>query len=269
MITLKRMLKCKRKHKRHRVFRFGLCAAFLCAVGAMISVSALKSRGLFFTTDFRKNEYPCRGAYITEDCGEINWEMFSHEPYDLVYIRAGQGGSKTDKMYEQNAMGAAKNGIPFGLVHEFDYGVSGIRQAKSFVKKLNNCMLLPVLDIRMGLIERILYPDDRNNAYEINAFADHICKEAGCGVILYCDEETYKRYDLERSGAIIWVEADCADNVCHGWKLLTYSEYGRSRAVKTGERFSLFTAGKNITKDKLFEMLAGEWIGRKNMNYQK
>lgn len=224
----------------------------------MLSVSALKSRGLYFTNDIRRIEYPCRGAYVTEKSGDINWTLFAHEPIDFVYIRASEGKAFEDKRYAYNVSGALQQGISLGLVHEFDYGVSGLSQAKRFSEKLRSGMLLPALDIRKGLLERILYDDDKEAAEEINAFVGYLRDNVGCGVLLMCDEDTYKRLGISSSGALVWAQAGSTDNYAESWTLLSYSDSGRSKAL-ANKSFTLLTAGYGISKEQLFRDLT-IWI---------
>lgn len=249
MITLKlKRLRSDSKRKKHRVLRLGLLASFICVLCAVISVSVLKSRGLYFTNDLRKSEYPCRGAYLTEDCGEINWQLFSREPIDFVYIRAGKGNAFDDKRYLYNTVNAAKYGIPTGLVHEFDYSKSGYSQAKKFAEKLCTGMLIPVLDIRKGLLERILYNDNEEAAAEINSFAAYIKEKVGCGIVLYCDSGVYKELNIEASGALVWAEDSSPENYSRSWTLLSYNGYGSSNALRSPKKnFTLVTAAKGVT----------------------
>lgn len=249
MMTLKqKRLKSDRRRKKHRALRFGLGASFVCVLCAVISVSVLKSRGLYFKNELRKSEYPCRGAYLTEECGEINWQLFSKEPLDFIYIRSGKGRFDDDSRFYYNAENAVKCGMPIGVVHDYDFSESGVSQAKAFAEKLWTGMLIPAIDIRRNLIERILYSDNKEIAAEINAFAAYIKEKIGCSIILYCDREVYNDLNVETSGAAVWAEDVSPVNYSRSWVLLSFNDHAGSKAMRSSKsKYTSVTAAKGVT----------------------
>lgn len=81
-----------------------------------------------------------RGIDISEWQGNINFKEVKKAGIDVVYIRAGQGFSYKDSMFERNYEEAKKNGFKIGVYHYVTARSVGDAklQAKFFVSLISN-----------------------------------------------------------------------------------------------------------------------------------
>ncbi len=238
------------------MLRRAFCAAFISVAAAAASLFVLKSRGLLFETRPDRFEYPCRGAYISERSGAVNWNSLPKENIDFCYIRASRGIAFADRRAEYDMKGAQSSGLPFGAVHDLDPAADGKAQADNFLSVTGDLegQLIPALDIRLSLGERLRSGDKYKLARIITDFAGRIKEREGCGVVLLCDSYVWKLLSLENSGALIWAEDS---GFCEEPLLLSYSDCARSPSMKDeGAVYTALTAGKHITSQEFVRRFA-------------
>lgn len=235
------------KHKRrHRTLHRLFCAAFVCAVSAAVSLYVLKVRGLFFEDSPDKFSYPCRGIYVTEKTGEIDWAAMPGDSIDFCYIRLTRGIAFADCRGAVNRTGALKSGLLVGYVHDFDFSADGKLQADNFLNSAGELKgrLLPAVDIRMSFYEKLVHRDISECAKRINAFAARIKEVCGCGAVLLCDKDSYETFNVGDSVALAWAEGSVDDCYADDWSILSYSETGRSAAfADSSARCTMLTGG--------------------------
>ncbi|MBR6045902.1 MAG: hypothetical protein IKP47_09740 [Ruminococcus sp.] len=214
----------------------------------------LRSRGLLFDDPPPLNLYPCRGAYVSEECGSINWEKFNEKYISFVYIRAGKGISFTDKQLEDNLKGALKSGLPFGFVFDLSFSADGLRQADAFLEATGDMTgrLAPVIDIRMSLIERLLYNDKRRTLKILSELRTALKRRCGCDPVIMTDERSYSELAEAVKGCPILGVDDDVSAFGGEWYMLAYSPDGRSEGLEDiTKRYTMMTAYKGCTLDKL------------------
>lgn len=247
--------KNRTKKKQHRSLRWVFRAALVCLAFAAVSFAVLKSKAMIFDKYPDLSEYPCRGAYVTEKTGKINWKAIKSGNISFCYIRATSGAYYSDKNLVSNLKGSSIANIPVGLVHDFDFFCGGELQAENYLRKLGEASgrLIPAVDITMTVYERIRCTDLPGIGAELNRFVDRIKDSIGVGAVLMCDKYVYEALDLERSGALIWAvdEGDCA--FTDKWTLFSFSDNGRSAAFADKDaRCVMVSAAKNISKDMFY-----------------
>ncbi len=106
---------------------------------------------------YGSTKYPdgdVRGIDISHYQKHIKWNQLStitiqNSPIDFVFIKATEGNSDLDSLFDKNFQSAKKQHITRGAYHFFTTRSSGLDQAKHFCKtvKLESGDLPPVLDI--------------------------------------------------------------------------------------------------------------------------
>lgn len=114
-------------------------AAILLVVGQR----ALAPREANVEVDRRA--YPSRGIDISAHNGEVDFDKVSAAGIDFVYIKASEGGTWRDAMFERNYSLAREAGLHVGVYHFFRFDVPGWKQSVNLLNALASKPLdLPV-----------------------------------------------------------------------------------------------------------------------------
>ncbi len=223
------------------------CAAFVCAAAALLSVAVLRSRGLLPEPQPDRFGYPLRGAYVSERCGEIDWKLFSQGSSDFCYIRLTAGTAFADRLGKKNLGAALHSGLAAGAVHDIGFYQDGRAQADNFLSAVGEYrgLLIPALDIRMSLADRIRFRDSSRIKRTVAAFVGRLTEATGRGALLLCDEYSFKLLGLGQSGADIWAECSADDRFCESPVMISYSEGGRSSALREKDKTFTITAARS------------------------
>ncbi len=275
------MMRCcrkKKKHllvddsrkKRHRGLKLAVCAALLCLVCAAVSVYLLRERGILFDDAPPLNRYPCRGAYVTEKTGKINWGLFNEKYIDFVYIRSTAGAAYVDSRFYDNKKSCSSCGLPVGFVHDLDPKTDGREQALAYLRAVGSLdgKLLPILDIRRSFIEKITGVDARTISVKAKDFSDCIFSSFGCKTVLMLDKDTYDILKDRMNNFFIAVYGKNNDTAEFGWQLLAYGNNGRSSGIEDSRcRYISLCAGKDVKAEDFLQMFT---VKRKNiLNFTK
>ena len=232
------------------MLRRAFCAAFVSAASAAVSLFLLSQRGLLFASRPDRHEYPCTGVYVTGESGSISWKTFAAESWDICYVRVSSGTAFADRRGAYNLKGAAASGKLYGAVHDLDPALDGKAQADNFLSVTGTLagQLVPAVDIRLSLAERLRYRDEHELARRVNGFVQRIREREGCGAVLLSDGYVYEMLSLGESGALVWTDAGS----CPEPFLISYSENALLPGDK-GERAvcTLLSAGRNISRQEL------------------
>lgn len=141
-----------------------------------------------------KEEFPLRGIDISAHNGEIDFESLAREnPVDFVYVKATEGTDFLDRNYEQNILGASRQGIPTGAYHFFRFDTDGEMQALNFLSALRGrrFRLPPAIDI-----EEWGNPDGHATALIVNRLRDMVSymEHEGYAPMLYTNRDGYRRF---------------------------------------------------------------------------
>ena len=248
----------KKRNIRHRWLKAAFCAAFICAGLAFASVSVLRSKGLMFDSAPHISEYPCRGALLSENSGRINWDRFNESYISFVYIRASKGISFKDRQFENNRKGVVRSGLPYGFIHDFDFTSDGGMQAEAFLELIGDLtgQLVPVIDLRKNLFERLFCSDSRAVSERLSELIEKLSQAAGGRVMLWVDRDAYDEYQSLAGNCLILAEDSDTDAFCPDWTLLAYSDNGSSAGLADkGKYYTELSAGNNVTKQELEEQL--------------
>jgi lysozyme len=167
---------------------FSLVVAIICAI--------LLYNGIIWFNNPSQKDYPVRGIDVSSYQGIIDWKVLSQQNIDFVFIKATEGSSFKDKMFEYNWVNANKTKLQVGAYHFFSFDSSGITQAENFISTVpvEEGMLPPVIDFEF-YADKEKNPLAKDEALEILdeiivAFEMHY----GQRPIIYATKRSYTLY---------------------------------------------------------------------------
>ena len=95
---------------------------------------------------------PTYGIDISHHQGKIDWQKVNNwqgHRISFVYIKATEGATFIDHMYETNVKGAQENGFLIGSYHYFRTTSSPQKQFNNFIKVVDKDLqdLIPLIDV--------------------------------------------------------------------------------------------------------------------------
>lgn len=172
---------------------FCISAAFI----TFIIISAiLLYNGIIWFNNPSQEEYPVRGIDVSSHQGLIDWGVLSHQNIDFVFIKATEGSTFKDKMFDYNWKNASKTNLKVGAYHFFSFESSGITQAENFIRTVpvQRGMLPPVIDFEFyGDVEK--NPLTKEKTQEIlNDIISALELHYGQTPIIYATPKAYNSY---------------------------------------------------------------------------
>lgn len=131
-----------------------------------------------------------RGIDVSKYQGTINWTKVAKDStIKFVYVKATEGTSIQDPMYQTNIKGAKKAGLLVGSYHLYSSKTTAYQQMANFRKvvKKSDQDLAPVLDIEGHHTGR-LYMERVDKLLELME------KEYGVRPVIYTSEHLYKTH---------------------------------------------------------------------------
>lgn len=95
--------------------------------------------------DVDRTKYPARGIDISAHNGQIDFQKVIADSIEFVYIKASEGGTWRDAMFEQNYRAARDAGLLVGVYHFFRFDVPGWKQSVNVLNAVSGRHLdLPI-----------------------------------------------------------------------------------------------------------------------------
>ncbi|MBR1863349.1 MAG: hypothetical protein IJ806_04615 [Ruminococcus sp.] len=185
----------KKSRFRHWRRKLAVRILVISAVLMLINVGVLFFSGKLWFNEPRKRDYPIRGPVISEKEGRVDWEKFTSQNIQMVYVRATKSTAYVDERFQKNRSALEDMDIPAGFIHVFDLAMSGSDQAQHFIKsvgKLDN-WLLPVVDIEATGFYNVLPVEYDNVRKQLREFCDELIKEYGKAPVIKCDKKIYEK----------------------------------------------------------------------------
>ena len=140
--------------KKRRIAYFRIIGALLLLVlltAALISgITAYR----VFTGQLKLNipdpeKYPVSGVDVSRYQGNIQWDVIASQDIAFAFIKATEGSSYKDPMFDFNWEESRKNGIYAGAYHFFSFESSGVTQGQNFISAVGELSndLPPVVDL--------------------------------------------------------------------------------------------------------------------------
>lgn len=103
-----------------------------------VAIAAVVGRRIFGAkephVELDRAVYPVRGIDISAHNGHIDFSKVAADGIDFVYVKASEGATWRDAMFEQNIRAAADAGLATGAYHFFRFDVEGWRQSVNLLR---------------------------------------------------------------------------------------------------------------------------------------
>lgn len=188
-------MKKNQREKLHILF------IILLVLGGYLLYTYYADKGI----DIDKRQYPITGIDVSNHVGKIDFEKIKEQDIDFVYIKATEGKTFIDKSFQTNFRNAKKAGIPTSAYHFFRFNRTGKEQAANFLNTVpyNDVDLPLVVDVEEWGNTNV--DDVSRIVTEIKAFIREVEKVSRLGVIIYTNENGYKRFIENNFDNKIWI----------------------------------------------------------------
>lgn len=139
------------------------------------------------------------GIDVSHHQKTINWDTVKGQSVSFAYIKATEGSTFKDSLFESNYDHAKKAGVLVGAYHYFTFCSSARDQFRNFVENATavNGDLPPAIDVEfVGNCKKRPSIDLLHN--ELGYFLEKIQLEYGVTPLIYTTEDFYERYKLNR-----------------------------------------------------------------------
>lgn len=122
------------------IILIGITAIAICAVVGQRMLATREAN-----VNLNRELYPVRGIDISAHNGQIDFSKVIADSIDFVYIKASEGGTWRDALFEQNYRAATDAGLLVGIYHFFRFDVPGWKQSVNVLSALSGRHLdLPI-----------------------------------------------------------------------------------------------------------------------------
>ncbi len=197
----------KKKSLKIKLLIAFFATAALLAGGAFLGAH-LVTNGVILLNHPSKTAYPIRGVDVSRYQGHIDWPTLAGEGIDFAFIKATEGSSYRDPMFDINLSEARKTDLRVGGYHFFSFESAGATQAANFIAAMPKLesSLPPVIDLEYYGHFAASPPAVEQVRAELDAMIALLRDAYGTAPILYVTEDTYARYIAGRYADIpIWI----------------------------------------------------------------
>jgi lysozyme len=191
------------------------------------------------------NVYGIDLSYYQGD--QIEWDtlLYGNDlPIEFVFLKASEGITLQDKMFEEYSKELIKRNVCFGAYHYFVADISGSEQAKNFLNSISNVKVkLPyVIDIEK-------YTDRDVAIKNLNTFIQTINNEKDHEIMIYTNVSTY--YDLIVGNDLdhlpLWIASYRIDEpqLPKDFLFWQYTDRGRLKGINTKIDLNVFNGSYN------------------------
>ena len=166
------------------------------AVGAAVALLLLY-RGVIRFNYPSDERYPIEGVDVSHHQGKIDWRQLSGASVRFAYIKASEGATFRDSLFQNHWTGAQSVGIVPGAYHFFTLCRPAAQQATNYlaavVFKPSLHTLPPAVDLEFGgnCAGR---PSPAEFRQELETFLSAVEAAWGCRLVLYVTQEFYAAY---------------------------------------------------------------------------
>lgn len=199
-------------------------------------------------------EYPVRGIDLSHHNGKIDLTAIT-DSIDFIYLKASEGATWRDPMYDTYYSQAKDAGIPVGAYHFFNFTIDGRLQAENFLwhTRHHSLDLQPVIDVETHTQSSL--PDSK----VIDRLTDMITalRDAGYNPIIYTHRYGVERF-IEKLKITpkpkIWISSftdpPLPENV--DWIIWQYSNVGSMPGI-TGNVDLNVARNRNLSEDIIIQ----------------
>ncbi len=143
--------------------------------------------------EISREKYPVTGIDISAHNGVIDFDSIVSSGIDFVLIKASEGSSFRDPLFESNYQKAAQAGLKIGAYHFFRFDCDGWSQAENLLKVIAGKRIdLPiVIDIEeWGNMEKV---STKQITDQLQSMIGHL-EENGWKIMIYTNKNGYNRF---------------------------------------------------------------------------
>ena len=203
-------------------------------------IAALIYAGIIQLNRPSEEAYPVRGVDVSHYQGNIDWNKLEAQGVMFAFIKATEGSSHTDSMFQANWKNVAQTELRAGAYHFFSFESSGQTQAENFINTVSfiDNMLPPVVDVEpYGKYKSV--KDNPAVISEMQDWLDAVEAEYGMKPVIYTTEAYYNDFiAAEFQDYDIWIRSvykQPSDSV--QWTFWQYSNRMRLDGYDGEERF--------------------------------
>ncbi len=176
--------------------------------------------------------YEVKGIDVSSHNGEIDFEKVRKAGMEFVFIKASEGETFRDAMFERNFDEARRAGLAVGAYHFFRYDKQGIEQAVNLYHALNG--RIPELGVVIDL-------EDEGNPEGVDP--DVIIRNVeemidylnlrGLTVTFYTNKDGYNQFLRNAyAGHPLWICSFTQQPIDAEWRFWQYSHTGRVDGIQ-------------------------------------
>lgn len=231
-------------------------------VGAALVVAAL---AVMVYRHYRPNvnvdRYPIRGIDVSKHNGHIDWERVANQGVRFVYIKASEGATYRNPLFEEQYAGATRAGLKVGAYHFFRMNRSGAAQAEHFARTIGKRRFdMPiVIDVEESRDNQGV---QRDSVVEQLKLMASTLENKGHQVMLYTNGNGYRSFYQGRLDQYdLWLSAFKApERIAYiGHRIQQYSHWGSLDGVEGDVDLNVFVGSERQWQ---------QWLDQVNVNTQ-
>lgn len=167
----------------------------------------------FFITESGEdpdNPYPVKGIDVSAHQEHVDWKGLEDEGIRFAFIKATEGTTFVDSLFEYNWKHAHRTSMKVGAYHFLSYTTPGKTQAENYIETVNKKwgMLPPVVDVEF-YGEYLDAPPTKNEMYAIlDVVLEELEEEYNRVPIIYTNLHIYNKYIAGRYDKYpIWISS--------------------------------------------------------------
>ncbi|MCH5236370.1 MAG: hypothetical protein J1E95_01050 [Muribaculaceae bacterium] len=223
-----------------------LAAIVFCVVVCVLVLSAIWAYRQFISTPpyVDPEKYPIKGIDISRHNGKIDFEKVKDDGIEFVFIKASEGETHIDSLFNHNFENARLAGLKVGAYHFFRFDKDGVQQAVNFLSMVGSRRtdLGLVVDVeKTGNPTDISAEEVRKN---LSAMVDYM-NLLGHRVMIYTNYEGYYEYISEiLPGYPLWICRFRENPINAEWTFWQFDHHGKVNGIKGDVDLNVFCGKK-------------------------
>lgn len=222
-----------------RIFRprpardVAVAIVFICVI-CLLVFSAIRAYRYYISSPpyVDETKYPVRGIDVSRHNGKIDFEKVADAGMDFVFIKASEGETHRDTLFNENFDGASKAGLKTGAYHFFRFDCDGVEQAVNFLSAVDGRVpeMGLVIDVEKAGNPPGIAPDlVRQRLISMVEYMNLL----GHRVMIYTNIDGYYEYISEiLPGYPLWICRFQENPINTEWTFWQYDHHGKVNGVK-------------------------------------
>ena len=192
-----------------------------------------------------EQKYPVRGIDISRHNGEIDFRKVADSGIEFVFIKASEGVSHKDNMFNRNLQESAKAGLKTGAYHFFRFDKEGVDQAINFLEALGNHTtdMGLVIDVEQAGNPKGIPIEDIH--HRLTSMVEYL-NLLGHRVMIYTNNDGYYDYIEEiLPGCPLWICRFQENPINAEWTIWQYDHHGKVEGIKGDVDLNVFCGNRD------------------------